>query len=177
MKALLTLIILPIIIYSCNNTVKSKTDPIDSASEKNLIAKQPDTTKKTDTTFAKKAALQVDSKLKNPFSKMIMIASGQISPYKEIKIQGINFNLVLDGADTTYLATTEESFTTPEGLSVGMQLSELPTDIQKDLTKEPGWAYYYKLPSKWSLGFCEGPSCTDNYPTSHSKVKWIFKRQ
>jgi hypothetical protein len=127
----------------------------------------------------KKAVLHLDSKLKNSFSKMIMIARGQISPYKEIKIKGINFNLVLDGADTTYLATKEESFVTPEGLSVGMQLSELPTGIQKGLTKEPGWAYYYKLPSKWSLGFCEGTSCTDNYPypTSHSKVKWIFKRQ
>lgn len=177
MKALHTLIILPIIVYSCNNTVKSKTDPIDTASEKNLIIKQPDTTKKTDTTVAKKAVLHLDSKLKNSFSKMIMIASGQISHYKEIKIKGINFNLVLHGTDTTYLATIEESFTTPEGLSVGMQLSELPIDIQKDLTKEPGWGYYYKLPSKWALGFCEGTSCTDNYPTSHSKVKWIFKRQ
>jgi hypothetical protein len=142
-----------------------------------LIATSPDTTSKADCFFTRKTILKLKSKPKNLPGKMIMVSGGQIFASKEIKIKVISFDLVLDGTDTTYLATTEENFKTPEGYNVGMQLSELPSDIQKDLIKEPGWAYYYKLPSRWSLGFCEGTSCTDNYPTSKSKVKWIFKRQ
>jgi hypothetical protein len=28
----------------------------------------------------------------------------------------------------------------------------------------------HKVISNWSLGFCEGESCTDNYPTEHQKL-------
>ncbi len=109
-------------------------------------------------------------------NKMILVSTGQISPGTTIKIDGYNFDLVAKGNDTIYLTTNDKKFQTPEGYKVGVKFSELPKNIQSKLTKEPGWGYYYKLPSGWTLGFCEGNSCTDNYPKSDSKAKWIFKR-
>lgn len=110
-------------------------------------------------------------------NKMILVSSGQVSPCTTIKIGGCNFDLVSKDNDTIYLTTNDKKFQTPEGYKVGVTFSELPQNIQNTLAKEPGWGYYYKLSSGWALGFCEGNSCTDNYPKSDSKVKWIFKRQ
>lgn len=110
-------------------------------------------------------------------SKGILVSSGQMSLCTTIKIDECNFDLVANDNDTLYLTTNDKKFQTPEGYKVGVKFSELPQNIQSKLTKEPGWGYYYKLSSGWTLGFCEGNSCTDNYPKSDSKVKWIFKRQ
>ena len=110
-------------------------------------------------------------------AKMILVSSGQMSPYTTIQIDGSNFDLVINDNDTTYLATRDRKFQTPEGYKVGTRFLELPSDLRNDLTKEPGWGYYYKLPSGWTLAFCEGNSCTDKYPENSSKVKWIFKRR
>jgi hypothetical protein len=113
----------------------------------------------------------------NSIGKMILVSSGQVSPSSKLILNGIAFDVVLRDKDTTYTATTQKNFITPEGFSVGMQFSELPQEMRNNLIKEPGWAYYYKLQSNWCLGFCEGVSCTDNYPNSDSKIKWIFKRR
>jgi hypothetical protein len=107
---------------------------------------------------------------------MTLVSSGQMSPYTTIKINDCKFDLVTSGNDTIYLATNDKAFQTSEGYKVGTKFSELPKNIQEDLTKEPGWGYYYKLPSGWTLGFCEGNSCTDHLPNNSSRVKWIFKR-
>jgi len=105
-----------------------------------------------------------------------LVSSGQFYPYRTIQIDDSKFDLVLKGIDTIYLATNDKSFITPEGFKVGMKLSELPASLTANLIKEQGWGYFIRLPSKWALGFCEGSSCTDNYPTNSSKVKWVFKR-
>jgi hypothetical protein len=107
----------------------------------------------------------------------IMTSAGQLKPYKETIFNNVVFRLVVNGNDTLYLSTNEKTFQTPEGYKVGMKLSELPASIQKNLTKERGWGFYYTLPSGWALGFCEGSSCTTTYPTSTSLVKWIFRRK
>jgi len=109
--------------------------------------------------------------------KSILISSGQISKSKAVKIKSVNFDLVLKNRDTVYIQTTESKFVTDEGISVGKKFSELPTEIKQSLTKENGWGYFYKLPSGWSIGFCEGNSCTGSYPKEDSKIKWIFKRK
>lgn len=110
--------------------------------------------------------------------KMILVSSGQTSPATIVNIDGCEFDLVKNNNnDTIYLATNDKKFQTPEGYNVGTKLSDLPKDTQHYLTKEPGWGYYYILPSGWTLGFCEGNSCTDNFPKVDSKVKWIFKRK
>ncbi|MBQ0910021.1 hypothetical protein KBJ98_15015 [Flavobacterium sp. F-328] len=109
--------------------------------------------------------------------KSILISSGYISKSKVVKINAVNFDLVLKNRDTVYLQTTESKFVTKEGISVGKKFSELPIKIKQGLTKENGWGYYYKLPSGWSIGFCEGNSCTESYPNENSKIKWMFKRK
>ncbi len=109
--------------------------------------------------------------------KSILISSSQISKAKAIKINDVNFDLVIKNQDTIYLQTTENKFITQEGMRVGKKLSELDIAIKESLVKENGWGYFCNLPSGWSIGFCEGESCTENYPTEDSKIKWIFKRK
>ena len=58
--------------------------------------------------------------------KSILISSGQISKSKAVKINAVNFDLVLKNRDTVYLQTTESKFVTEEGISVGKKFSELP---------------------------------------------------
>ncbi|WP_379963220.1 hypothetical protein [Epilithonimonas sp. UC225_85] len=109
--------------------------------------------------------------------KSILISNGQISKSKIVKINSIDFDLILKNRDTIYLATTDSKFIIKEGLNVGSKISELPLEIKQNLTKENGWGYFYNLPSGWSIAFCEGISCTESYPTENSKIKWIFKRK
>jgi hypothetical protein len=144
------------LIYSCNNAEQRKTQSTDtlkhSVSSNKLI---PDTLAP---------------------GKMIQVSSGQTSPYETTKINGCNFDLITKDKDTIYLVTRDENFLTPEGYKIGTKFEKLPKHIRSRLTKEPGWGYYYKLASGWTLGFCEGISCTDKYPKNDSKVKWIFRR-
>lgn len=109
--------------------------------------------------------------------KRILVSSGQLSKYETVKINNIDFNLVVENKDTIYLSTNETKFIVKEGYNVGTKFSELPALIKQNLTKERGWGYFYTLPSGWSIGFCEGKSCTDNYPNENSKIKWLFKRK
>ena len=120
---------------------------------------------------------KLDPLPKISLGKLTLVSSAQISPCTTVKINGSDFDLVTRDNDTIYLTTNDKRFQTPEGYKVGTRLSELPKNIQQELTEEPGWGYYYKLSSGWTLGFCEGNSCTDNYPQKNSKVKWIFKRE
>lgn len=114
----------------------------------------------------------------NQSGKIILISSGQLSKSEAIKINDVNFDLVMNNDhDTIYLATMEPKFITKEGIRVGTKVSELPISIQQNLIKYPGWGYIYKLASGWSIGFCEGKTCTDSYPKTDSKIKWIFKRR
>ncbi len=107
----------------------------------------------------------------------ILVSSGQISKFETIKMNNINFELVLKNKDTIYLGTSETKFKTKEGYTVGTKFSDLPLTIKHNLKKENGWGYYYTLPSGWSIAFCEGNSCTNDYPSENSFVKWIFKRK
>ncbi len=99
-------------------------------------------------------------------------------PYESVVIDKCRFDLVTnDKDDTLFIATTDTNFLTPDGYQVGMKLSEIPELLNNKLAVERGWGFYYKLKSGWSLGFCEGSSCTDKYPGSSSIIKWIFKRR
>lgn len=114
----------------------------------------------------------------NESGKFMLITSGQLSKYETVKINDINFDLVQNNNhDTIYLQTMESKFVTKEGIRVGTKVSELPISIQHNLIKYPGWGYIYKLASGWSIGFCEGSTCTDSYPIADSKIRWIFRRR
>ena len=109
--------------------------------------------------------------------KGILISSSQISEVKTVKINAVEFDLVVKNKDTIYMQTNDAKFKTKEGYSVGRKLSELPSLIKKSLIKENGWGYFYTLASGWSIGFCEGKTCTENYPNDDAEIKWIFKRK
>ncbi len=109
-------------------------------------------------------------------TKEILVSAAQFSPCKEVWIRGSKFDLVIQKGDTIYLSTSDHLFRIPEKLHVESTFAEIPRNLRKNLSREPGWGYYIELPSGWNLGFCEGTSCTDSEPTDSSKVKWIFKR-
>lgn len=176
MRPSIVLAILTFFVCSCNNARQCKVQSTDTLKTNLSVTKYFDTTSKSDTTTLSKMPLTLDTLPKVSFGEMTLVSSGQMSPCKTIIIDGHNFDLVTRDKDTIYLTTNDKKFQTPEGYKVGTKFSELPKDIQGELTKEPGWGYYYKLPSGWTLGFCEGNSCTDNFPQNSSEVKWIFKR-
>jgi hypothetical protein len=77
--------------------------------------------------------------------------------------------------DTVKIWTQDQDFVTSEGFKIGTSWEELPPDLQKNHYALPGWGYFVPLQSGWSLGFCEGPSCTDKPLAATSKVAWIEK--
>ena len=80
-----------------------------------------------------------------------------------------------DDGDTTKKWTFDNNFITPEGYKVGMTWGMIPAELQKKVSKSPGWDYSIKLQSGWRICFCEGESCTDTLPSDTSRVKWIEK--
>ncbi len=143
-----------IVTVSCNNSKKARNNDDYKYSKQEIRALLQDTT----------------------LPRNILVSSGSIQPVNKIYLNNIKFDLVLKGTDTIYLTTNDKNFITPEGFSVGAKFSELPDSLKANVIQERGWGYYVKLSSKWALGFCEGSSCTDSYPKSSSKAKWIFKR-
>jgi hypothetical protein len=177
MRPFFLLATLIFLVCSCGDTGQGKVKSADTLSTNLSSTKYLDTTSDSDTNTLNKTALTLDTLPNTSIGKGILVSSGQMSPYTTVKIDGCDFDLVTRDNDTIYLTTNDKKFKTPEGYKVGTKFSELPKDIQGDLAKEPGWGYYYKLSSGWTLGFCEGNSCTDRYPENSSKVKWIFKRR
>lgn len=110
--------------------------------------------------------------------KMLLVSSGQMSPYTDIHIRGVQFKLVQnENGDTTYLSTESVRFETPEGYKVDDKWKVISKSDREKVERMPGWGYFIKLNSGWQLGFCEGATCTDHEPTSESEIRWIFKRK
>jgi len=96
---------------------------------------------------------------------------------KKIQLKNIEYSYVLDNKqDTINLWTTDYKFVTKEGFKIGTKFSELPKTLQNSAYKLSGYGYFVKLNSGWTLGFCVGKTCTDNYPDNQSKVAWIKKQ-
>ena len=109
---------------------------------------------------------------------LFLVSSGQMSPFKTINIDNINFQVVRDSeGDTNFIGTWDKSFVTPEGYKVGMSLQQIKMKYRDKIQKEPGWGYYIELPSKWNLQFVVGKTTTDHAPADSNKVSYIFKRR
>ena len=140
MKKLICILIFGMTLLSCDNLSKEKNASISGAK-----------------------AEKMDS-LKTP--KVSMTSSGSLEPSKDIILDRINFSIVQNKkGDTTFLATRDVNFKTPEGYSVGDQFKDISQLEKNRIHKDPGYGYLIKLNSGWQLGFCEGNSCTDNIPT------------
>jgi hypothetical protein len=69
----------------------------------------------------------------------IIISSGQISHYYEIKINNCLFKLVTGkNSDTIYLETEDTTVFTVEGYKVGMKFSQISSALKKTLIEVPG---------------------------------------
>ena len=109
--------------------------------------------------------------------KLLMVGSAQIMPYKTIHIGGIAFELVTDDRnDTSFLATSDKNFVTPEGYRIGMSLKQIKKEHRNNMKVDMGWGYFVKLPSQWNLQFVVGQSFTDHEPVDTNKVVYIFKK-
>ena len=121
-----------------------------------------------------KSAEQSDS----DFSEtMILMSSSEILPAKEVIENGIKFYVYYNNNNCIIKLTTDANFVTPEGYKVG---DEYRVILEKDIIameKKPGFGYLINLKSGWQLVFCEGNTCTDNFPQKHSKIKWIMKSE
>jgi len=59
-------------------------------------------------------------------TELMLISSGELMPYKTIRINSVDFDLVVnEKTDTIYLATRDKNFETPEGYAVGTKFAQL----------------------------------------------------
>jgi hypothetical protein len=108
---------------------------------------------------------------------LLLVSGGQMSPFKTVNIDNINFQLVKNSkGDTSFVGTWDKSFQTPEGYQVGTSLQQIKKTYRDKLQKEPGWGYFIELPSKWSLQFFVEQTATDHVPADTHKVTYVFKR-
>jgi len=69
----------------------------------------------------------------------------------EAKVNGIAFTIgVDDWSRVHYIATSDESFTSPEGLHRGdVMLAAIKAAPNETVREESGWGTYIRLPSGW----------------------------
>ena len=78
---------------------------------------------------------------------LLLVSSGQMSPFKTVNIDNIYFQLVKDAqGDTSFIGTRDQAFMTREGYKINMRLWQIKNAYRDKLQEEPGWGYYIKLP-------------------------------
>ena len=75
----------------------------------------------------------------------LQIASGQISPYEEMPMEGASFQVVIRNNDTIFRSTRDSTFLTPENYRVGTIFGYLPQELKDNVKEEPGFSYYIDL--------------------------------
>jgi len=110
-------------------------------------------------------------------SNHLMTASAQLWPYREVRIEGVAYDIASNREGrVAYIGTSDPAFKTPEGLSVGSTLEEARATGAKPPWPEPGWAYHTELPSGWSAAFTVGPEMTGGPLEPGAKVVFFFRR-
>ena len=118
------------------------------------------------------------TKLQDIHDSLLLVSSGQMSPFKTVNIDNIFFQWVRDSnGDTSFIGTWDKSFQTPEGYQVGTRLQQIKMTYRNKLEEVAGWGYFIELPSKWSLQFIVGKTATDHVPADTNKVTYVFKRR
>jgi hypothetical protein len=109
---------------------------------------------------------------------LLVVSSGQMSPFKTVNIDNIFFQLLIDAqGDTSFIGTRNQAFMTPEGYKINTRLGLINKAYRDKLKQEPGWGYYIKLPSIWNLQFVVEKTLTDHLPLDTNRVTYIFKRR
>jgi len=86
-----------------------------------------------------------------PTNVRTMAASAQMWPAYETKVNGIAFEIGVDSQSRVrFIATTDKSFASPEGLHPGDAMAAaINAAPGETVTLERGWGNYILLPSGW----------------------------
>ena len=107
----------------------------------------------------------------------IVISAGTITQAYSVILENVLFQVVVnDRNEIVFIMTEDQSFQSREGATMGMSLKEIASLSEGDLVEEPGWAFYYPLPSGWRAAFTVGDSMTERLPGDSVPVRWYFKR-
>lgn len=108
----------------------------------------------------------------------LMVSPGSFEMSYEIIEEGIVYNVCLgEKGRLTFASIRDSAFITDGNIRVGTTFKEIKDRFGDSIRKEPGWAYYQKLPSGWAAAFCTGSSCTGSLPAGKDKVSFFFKRK
>ena len=108
---------------------------------------------------------------------VILVSPSQFLPSKEFNENGQAFVLGFDALKrVAFIETTDTSFRSPEGLTVGSTRHQVEKAGALPAVLEAGWAHYMELPSGWSAVF-ESPKRADSRRIPrNARVLWFFKR-
>jgi hypothetical protein len=108
---------------------------------------------------------------------LTMTASGGIQQSYEVR-HGVHYTVATDSAKVIeYVSTSDPAFRTPEGLAAGDTLEKVLAAAKSEVVREPGWAFYVRLPSGWSAAFVQGQSMTEGELPASAGVCFFFKRE
>jgi hypothetical protein len=107
-----------------------------------------------------------------PASRHVLrTGSGGAWPAYVVETSGGNYEVGVRRAQVHYVQTADKRFRTPENLRVGSSLADVRRVVREDVTYDPGWAYWVRLPSGWSAALSP-----DKKPGDHAKIRWFFMR-
>lgn len=107
-----------------------------------------------------------------------VVAAAQVRPAYETAIDEVCFVICVDDEGIVVCQSTQDpGFHTPEGVAVGMPISQVLALSKAGLTQELGWSYYVPLPSGWNAGFIVDEDHVETPLPQESRVRWLFVRQ
>lgn len=114
----------------------------------------------------------------------LLISSSGWIPFETVTVEGIRFEVGVNDHDCVdYVATFEQAFKTPEGISPGSSLADVLATGAAKPWDEWGWAAHATLPSGWSVAFESGTDDEGNirnlstsFYGEDPRVAWVFKR-
>ena len=106
-----------------------------------------------------------------------MTAAASLDPACLISVGNVVFTVAVSPEGIVkYVATTDASFNTPEGVHVGSLVAQVRSAGASDPLPELGWGFYTRLPSGWHAAFANGKSLSEPPLPSNAAVTWLFKR-
>jgi hypothetical protein len=107
---------------------------------------------------------------------LIMISAGSLKPSKEVRLNNISFNVVLDPKNNvSFVHTFDKSFRTKNGIRIGDRYGDIKK-VLKTGTYEPGFSYYFKSDSDWFISFLDDHILKTGKISDTCKVKMFYKR-
>ena len=108
------------------------------------------------------------------FSGSLAIAPSRMDSLYQVRFQGVLFDITVDRSGlTSYVSTSDESFSTPEGVRPGGALTDAMARAGANPILEPGWACHVRLPSGWHAAARLEGRQLDRCGES---VAWVFQR-